>query len=73
MLELARKAIARETSPITDIRATAGYRAHMLEVMLERGIRAAVSRLNGERARVRDEPHLGTVGHEPAPAPRSER
>lgn len=47
MLAIARKAIARETSPITDIRATAEYRAHMLEVMLERGIRAAVARLNG--------------------------
>jgi len=47
MLELAKKAIARETSPITDIRSTAEYRAHMLEVMLERGIRAAVARLNG--------------------------
>lgn len=47
MLETARKAIPRETSPITDIRATAEYRAHMLEVMLERGIRAAVARLNG--------------------------
>jgi len=47
MLEAARKVIARETSPITDIRATAEYRKHMLEVMLERGIRAAVARLNG--------------------------
>ena len=47
MLEIARKAISRETSPITDIRATAEYRKHMLEVMLERGIRAAVARLNG--------------------------
>ena len=47
MLAEAKKAIPRETSPITDIRATAEYRAHMLEVMLERGIRAAVDRLNG--------------------------
>jgi CO/xanthine dehydrogenase FAD-binding subunit len=47
MLAVARKAVTRETSPITDIRATAEYRAHMLEVMLERGIRAAVARLNG--------------------------
>jgi carbon-monoxide dehydrogenase medium subunit len=47
MFEVARKFIVRETSPITDIRATAEYRAHMLEVMLERGIRAAVARLNG--------------------------
>jgi len=54
MLQVARKFIARETSPITDIRATAEYRAHMLEVMLERGIRAAVARLNG------DGPEYGT-------------
>jgi carbon-monoxide dehydrogenase medium subunit len=47
MLEVARKFIERATSPITDIRATAEYRTHMLEVMLERGIRAAVARLNG--------------------------
>jgi carbon-monoxide dehydrogenase medium subunit len=47
MLEIARKFIARETSPITDIRATVEYRVHMLEVMLERGIRAAVARLDG--------------------------
>ena len=47
MFEVARKFIARETSPITDIRATVEYRVHMLEVMLERGIRAAVARLNG--------------------------
>ena len=46
MLEVARKYIARETSPITDIRATAEYRTHMLEVMLERGTRAAVARLS---------------------------
>ena len=48
MLAVARKFIARETSPITDIRATVEYRVHMLEVMLERGIRAAVARLNGD-------------------------
>jgi len=54
MLEVARKFIARETSPITDIRATAEYRTHMLKVMFERGIRAAVARLNG------DGPEYGT-------------
>jgi carbon-monoxide dehydrogenase medium subunit len=47
MLAAARKLVSAETSPITDIRATAEYRSHMLEVMLERGIRAAVARLNG--------------------------
>jgi CO/xanthine dehydrogenase FAD-binding subunit len=48
MLADAKRAIPSETSPITDIRATAKYRAHMLGVMLERGIRAAVARLNDE-------------------------
>ena len=48
MLADARKSIARETKPLTDIRSTAGYRAHMLEVMFERGVRAAVSRMKGE-------------------------
>ena len=47
MMEVARKAIERETSPITDIRATAEYRKHMLDVMLERGIHAAVARMRG--------------------------
>jgi CO/xanthine dehydrogenase FAD-binding subunit len=50
----ARKLIPRETSPITDIRATAEYRAHMLCVMFERGVRAAVARLKG------DGPEYGT-------------
>jgi carbon-monoxide dehydrogenase medium subunit len=36
-----------EISPITDIRATAGYRSRMTEVMLERGLTAARDRLNG--------------------------
>jgi carbon-monoxide dehydrogenase medium subunit len=43
-----RKLIARETSPITDIRATAEYRSHMLNVMFERGARAAVDRMRGQ-------------------------
>ncbi|MBU0677477.1 MAG: xanthine dehydrogenase family protein subunit M [Verrucomicrobia bacterium] len=36
-----------EISPITDIRATAEYRSHMCKVMLKRGLRAAVDRMNG--------------------------
>jgi CO/xanthine dehydrogenase FAD-binding subunit len=48
MLAVARRAIAHETKPLTDIRATAAYREHMLEVMFERGVRAAVSRMKGE-------------------------
>jgi len=34
-------------SPITDIRATKEYRLHMCRIMFERGLKAAVSRLNG--------------------------
>jgi CO/xanthine dehydrogenase FAD-binding subunit len=41
------KLIAQETAPITDIRASREYRAHMLGVMFERGARAAASRLAG--------------------------
>ena len=43
-----RKIIRNVTSPITDIRATAEYRRHMLNVMFERGVRAAVTRMRGE-------------------------
>jgi carbon-monoxide dehydrogenase medium subunit len=37
-----------EISPITDMRASAEYRARMCEVMLARGVRAAADRLNGD-------------------------
>ncbi|NNL13579.1 MAG: xanthine dehydrogenase family protein subunit M, partial [Acidimicrobiia bacterium] len=36
-----------EISPITDMRATAEYRTHMCQVMLKRGLEAAVQRLAG--------------------------
>jgi carbon-monoxide dehydrogenase medium subunit len=36
-----------EISPITDMRATAEYRTHMTQVMLKRGLTAAVDRLAG--------------------------
>lgn len=39
--------VPEEVSPITDMRATATYREHMCEVMLERGLRAAADRLAG--------------------------
>ena len=48
--DLMRQAVAlvpEEIAPITDIRATKEYRAHMVGVMLERGLRAAVARLAG--------------------------
>ena len=40
--------VAGEISPITDMRASAEYRMRMTEVMLERGLWAAVGRLRGD-------------------------
>ncbi|HOX24092.1 MAG TPA: xanthine dehydrogenase family protein subunit M, partial [Elusimicrobiales bacterium] len=39
--------LEKELSPITDIRSSREYRLHMAGVMLERGVRAAYSRLAG--------------------------
>jgi carbon-monoxide dehydrogenase medium subunit len=39
--------VSEEISPITDIRATKEYRLRMSEVMLQRGLQAAVERLEG--------------------------
>jgi len=39
--------VSEEISPITDIRATKEFRLRMAEVMLQRGLRAAVERLEG--------------------------
>ncbi len=39
--------LPQEISPITDIRATGEYRLHATGVMLERGLKAAVSRCSG--------------------------
>lgn len=47
LLRQAQELVDSEVSPITDIRSTKEYRLHMAKVMLERGIRAAVSRLAG--------------------------
>lgn len=48
LVEEAKRLVAEETSPIGDIRASREYRVHMLPVMLERGLRAAVARMKGE-------------------------
>lgn len=47
LIRQAVKLLPEEIVPITDIRATKEYRLHMTGVMLERGLRAAVARLNG--------------------------
>jgi len=47
LIEDAKALVAEETSPIADIRASREYREHMLPVMLERGLRAAVDRSTG--------------------------
>ena len=47
----AKKLVASEISPISDVRATQEYRLHMAGVMLERGLRAAVKRLAGNGPR----------------------
>jgi CO/xanthine dehydrogenase FAD-binding subunit len=54
-LSAARDLVDREISPITDLRATEGYRRHMIRVMLERGLRIARSRRLGQG------PPYGTV------------
>ena len=47
LIQQAVRLAREEITPITDIRATKEYRAHMVGVMLERGLRAAVARLEG--------------------------
>lgn len=41
--------ILEEISPITDIRATKKYRNHMIQVMLERGLKEALNRLDSNK------------------------
>jgi carbon-monoxide dehydrogenase medium subunit len=43
----AKALVSSEISPISDMRASAEYRAHICEVMLDRGLRATASRLGG--------------------------
>jgi carbon-monoxide dehydrogenase medium subunit len=47
LIEEAMRQVENEIKPITDVRATKEYRMHMAKIMLERGLSAAVSRLNG--------------------------
>jgi carbon-monoxide dehydrogenase medium subunit len=47
LIEEACKLIEEEIKPITDIRATKEYRMHMAKIMFERGLNAAIGRLNG--------------------------
>ena len=47
LVQEAVRLVPEEIAPITDIRATKEYRAHMVGVMLERGLRAAVARREG--------------------------
>ena len=47
LIQAAVRLVPQEITPITDIRATKEYRLHMVGVMLERGLRAAVARLAG--------------------------
>src|ERR1035437_9839453 len=47
LIEEACRLIEQEIKPITDIRATKEYRMHMAKIIFERGLNAAVSRLNG--------------------------
>jgi CO/xanthine dehydrogenase FAD-binding subunit len=51
LLEKVGRAVAREISPITDVRATKEYRQRMCQVMLERGLEAAAARLAGKGPR----------------------
>ncbi len=47
LVEKAQQLVEDDIAPITDIRATKEYRMHMAKVMLERGLTAAIDRLNG--------------------------
>ncbi len=48
LIDDAKKLVPDETAPIADIRASREYREHMLPIMFERGLKAAVARLEGD-------------------------
>ena len=48
IIEKAKALVSEETSPISDVRASQEYRELMLPIMLERGLKAAVARRDGE-------------------------
>jgi len=48
LIAKAQALVAQEISPIADVRASREYRLHMAQVMLERGLKAAASRLSGK-------------------------
>ena len=47
LIQQAKGIVPEEIAPISDIRASKEYRMHIAKVMFERGIKAAVDRLNG--------------------------
>ncbi len=50
LIEEAKALVPKEISPITDIRSSKEYRILMIKIMLERGLKAAVSRLRDENS-----------------------
>jgi CO/xanthine dehydrogenase FAD-binding subunit len=49
LIRQAQERVMTEIAPITDIRASQEYRTHIIKVMLERGLKAAVAGLNGHK------------------------
>lgn len=50
LMEKAKALVPAEISPISDIRSSKEYRIHMCQIMLQRGLKACVDRLNGKQA-----------------------
>jgi CO/xanthine dehydrogenase FAD-binding subunit len=49
LLQQVKDRVEAEIAPLTDIRASQEYRTHIIKVMLERGLKAAVAGLNGDK------------------------